>query len=122
MVRRMGSARQWIGKRMSPLLFIVPALNSPGRIRAQLSMSTFSQNAYLVIHFPFLSLRYVSGHSNPILLPKSSRIIAQLALCSMPSLLISTLVSTCQQFPCVSSSTPNSDDTQDLLCVMYRLV
>lgn len=71
MVRRIRSARQWIGKRMSPLLYIVPALNSPGRIRAQPSMSTFSQNACLVIRFPFLSLQYVSGHSNPILLPKS---------------------------------------------------
>lgn len=71
MVRRKGSARQWIGKRMSPLLYIVPALTSPGRIWAQPPMSTFSQNVCLVIHFPFLSLQYVSGHSNPILLPKS---------------------------------------------------
>lgn len=47
-------------------------------------MSTFSQNTCLV-NFPFLSWQYVSEHSNPVLLSKSSPyLVSSWHLCSMP--------------------------------------
>lgn len=103
----------------SPLLHIIPVLNNPGRIRAQTSMSTFSQNTYPVIDLPFLGLQCTSQNTAiQFFYPNPLCTTVQLALCSMPSLPISTPVSTRQPLPCVSSSAVNSADTQDMLCVL----